>query len=100
MLTCCTALTIPRRVVNSTVRSRISSKGCLTRSSIRSCPPLRVDDITQPIAEQVEAKHRDHQCEAGKQRDPPFTRNHEGGAFRHHDPPLRGRRPYSEPDER
>src|ERR1700716_2771904 len=125
MLTCCTALTMPRRVANSTVRSLTSSSGCavilvsprMTHApSPRSCgervgvrgfyqriqqteecaenpphpdrqgrsdlspragrgegetthaycahrsrPPLRVDDVAQAVAKQVEAEHRDHQ---------------------------------------
>src|SRR5271154_902869 len=79
ILTCCTALTMPRRVANSTVRSSTSSSGCaLVISSSR--PSLRVDEIAQSVAKQVEAKHRDHQCDAGKERDPPFTGNDIGGA--------------------
>ena len=31
-----------------------------------SCPPLRIDDVAQPVAHQVEAEHRGHQHEAGK----------------------------------
>src|SRR5580700_5301641 len=88
MLTCCTALTMPRRVANSTVRSLTSSSGCavILRPS-RS--PLRIDDIAQAVAEQVEAEHRDHQCEAREQRDPPFARHHKARAFGDHDAPFR-----------
>src|SRR4051812_8521897 len=95
MLTCCTALTMPRRVANSTVRSATSSKGC----AVISCPPLRIDNVAQAVAEQVEAEHRDHQSETREQRDPPFARHHEAGAFGDHDAPFRRRRPYAEPDE-
>src|SRR5260370_17485416 len=35
MLTCCTALTMPRRVANSTVRSLTSSSGC----AVMVCSP-------------------------------------------------------------
>ena len=51
--------------------------------------PLRIDDVAQAVAEQVEAEHRDHQRGAGEERDPPFARDHEGRAFGHHDPPFR-----------
>jgi hypothetical protein len=40
--------------------------------SHRSRPPLRIDDVAQTVAEQIEAEHRDHQRKARKQRDPPF----------------------------
>src|SRR6202021_1503707 len=85
MLTCCTALTMPRRVENSTVRSLTSSSGS---TAIGLGPPLRIDQIAQPIAEQVEAEHRDHQRPTGKEGHPPFAGNDIGGAFRHHDPPF------------
>src|SRR5687768_12230675 len=97
--TCCTALTMPRRVMNSTVRSRTSRRGIAVMGAV-SRPPLRVDDVTQPVAEKIEAKHRDHQCEARKEGDPPFARNHEGGTLGDHDAPFGGRRPDAEPDER
>src|SRR6266436_8701899 len=161
MLTCCTALTMPRLVANSTVRSLTSSSGgaviaesprerrapsprsCGERVGVRgffelqilnawlaphpdcfavrplpvstgrgerkrrfrkhrspSRPSLRIDDIAETIAEQVEAEHRDHQGQAREQRDPPFARDHEARAFRDHDAPFRGRRPHPEPDER
>src|SRR6201994_2665803 len=93
--TCCTALTMPRRVVNSTVRSCTSSSGCATISG----PPLGIDDIAQAVAEQVEAEHRDHQRQAREQRDPPLARHHEARAFRDHDAPFRRRRPHAKPDE-
>src|SRR5258707_931718 len=96
ILTCCTALTMPRRVANSTVRSLTSSSGCAV---MMLCPPLRVDDVAQTVAEQVETEHRDHQREAGKQRDPPFAGHHKAGTFRHHDAPFGGRRPHAESDE-
>src|SRR5438128_5028035 len=133
ILTCCTALTMPRRVENSTVRSLTSRRGwavMMTSAKIskttpckverpgllsyflRSCggrdqqslnrpsrPPLRVDDVAQAVAEQIEAEHRDHQRQPREQRDPPFARDHEGGAFRDHDAPFRRRRPHAEPDE-
>src|ERR1700716_1764599 len=98
MLTCCTAFTMPRLVANSTVRSLTSSNGCAVMI-FTSRPPLRIDDVAQTVAEQVEAEHRDHQRQAGKQRDPPFAGDHEAGAFRDHDAPFGGRRPYPEPDE-
>src|SRR5215475_9392313 len=182
MSTCCTAFTMPRRVVNSTVRSLTSSSGwpvmntlsagefgyvglflgegdqgaahvsqrhakipkttpckVATRSShvrraalfhslppygggagrgvapaagVRGYPPpppfpasgegahrrmlsqpsrspLRIDDIAQAVAEQVEAEHGHHQRKAREQRDPPFARDHEAGALGDHDAPLR-----------
>src|SRR5215212_11573490 len=95
MLTCCTALTMPRLVVNSTVRSLTSSRGC----AVMSRPPLRIDDVAQAVAEQVEAEHREHQRQPRKQRDPPFARDHKTRALRDHDAPFRGRRPQPEPDE-
>src|SRR5262245_47746814 len=97
-LTCCTALTMPRRVWNSTVRSRTSSSGIAVMMPSR--PSLRIDDIAQTVAEQVEAEHRDHQCETREERDPPFAGDHEGRALGDHDAPLRRRRTYAEADER
>src|SRR3954451_19631844 len=104
MLTCCTALTMPRRGGNSTVRSWTSSRGWavmnnsgpprryLVNAKTTPCtvertwihwtisapkqpsrPPLRVDDVAQAVAEEVEAEHGDHQRQAGKKRDPPFA---------------------------
>src|SRR5882757_4936507 len=134
ILTCCTALTMPRRVANSTVRSLTSRRGwavtmtsakilkttpCKVEQSaflshfLRPCggrgeqslnwssrPPLRVDDVAQAVAEQIEAEHRDHQRQTREQRDPPFPRHHEAGAFRDHDAPFGGRRTHAEADER
>src|SRR6478735_1529978 len=133
ILTCCTALTMPRRVENSTVRSLMSSKGCavmmvsakiskttpckvepsaLLSHFLAPCggrdeqslnqpsrPPLRIDDVAEAVAEQVEAEHRDHQRQTRKQRDPPFARDHEARAFGDHDAPLRRRRPDTETNE-
>src|SRR5215207_3528762 len=123
MLTCCTAFTMPRRVLNSTVRSLTSSNGwavmsassrvgphsktrkttpCTverrynrTGSGRSSRPPLRIDDVAKAVAEQVETEHRDHQRQPREQRDPPFARHHEAGALRDHDAPFRGRRPHA-----
>src|ERR1700733_14184758 len=95
MLTCCTAFTMPRRVENSTVRSLTSSSGSAV---IDLRPPLRVDQIAQAVAEQVEAEHRDHQRSAGKERHPPLAGNDVGRALRHHDPPFRRRRLDAESD--
>src|SRR5271156_1455522 len=86
ILTCCTALTMPRRVANSTVRSLTSSSGSAV--VIASRPPLRIDPIAQTNAEQVEAKPRDHQPPAGKETPPPPAGNDVGPALRHHDPPF------------
>src|ERR1700748_547065 len=98
MLTCCTALTMPRRVLNSTVRSWTSSSGWAVMdgfphsksSKTTPCtverhwnhwrffaengpsrPPLGVDDVAEAVTEKVEAEHGDHQREAREQRDPP-----------------------------
>src|SRR6201989_1862746 len=68
-----TARTTPRRVENSTVRSATSSSGTVSVTTPNSGSPLRIDDVTQAIAEQVEAEHRDHQRGAGKERDPPLA---------------------------
>src|SRR5579863_9999127 len=97
MLMFCTAFTMPRRVENSTVRSLTSSSG---NALIGSSSPLRIDQIAQAVAEQVEAEHCDHQRAAGKERDPPLAGNDVGGALRHHDPPLRRRRLDAESNER
>src|ERR1700692_2358720 len=99
ILTCCTAFTMPRLVANSTVRSSTSSRGCAVML-LPSRPSLRIDDVAQTVAEQVEAEHRDHQREAREQRDPPFARHHEARAFRDHDAPFCGRRPHAKTDER
>src|SRR5262245_22068863 len=100
--TCCTALTMPRRVENSTVRSLTSSSGTVSAVviAITSRAALRIDDVAQAVAEQVETEHRDHQRGSREECDPPFPRHHEGGALRYHDPPFRRGRAYAEPDER
>src|SRR6266850_4806266 len=103
-----TACTMPRRVENSTVRSLMSSSGIgggalLSGTLVSILPsraPLRIDDIAQAVAQQVEAEHRDHQREPWKERDPPFARHHEGGPLGHHDAPLGVGRAHAEPDER
>src|SRR5712672_1235797 len=93
MSTCWTARTMPRRVENSTVRSRMSSSGIVFGMVfMKSRPPLRVDDVAQPVAEQVEAEHRDHQRGAREERDPPLAGDHEGRALGDHDAPFGGRR--------
>src|ERR1700730_11943546 len=97
--TCPPARTMPRRVENSTVRSATSRSGTASVMAA-SGAPLRIDDVAQSIAEQVEAEHGDHERVAGKERYPPFARDHEGGAFRHHDPPFGGRRTHAQADER
>src|SRR5271154_3652562 len=100
ILTCCTALTMPRRVANSTVRSLTSSNGCAVMACSRtSClrPPLRVNQIAQAIAEQIETDPRDHQRPAGEERDPPLAGNDIGRTFRDHNAPLRRRRLDAEP---
>src|SRR5262245_29260037 len=97
--TCCTAVTMPRRVVNSTVRSRTSRSGIAVIAA-PSSPPLRVDDVAQAIAEQVEAEHGDHQCEAREESDPPFAGHHECRAFGDHDAPFGCRRPDAKTNER
>src|ERR1700733_3013163 len=97
IFTCCTALTMPRRVANSTVRSLTSSSGS---AFIVSRPPLRIDQIAQTIAEQVEAYLRARERPAGKESHPPLAENDVGRALRHHDSPFGRRRLDAEPDER
>src|ERR1700687_3656534 len=92
MLTCCTALTMPRRVANSTVRSSTSSSGCAVTvfgvaPPMPLRPPLRVDQVAQPVAQQVEAEYRDHQRATGEEGDPPLAGNDIGRTFRDHDAP-------------
>src|SRR5215475_7653006 len=96
MSTCWTARTVPRRVENSTVRSRMSSSGIAVMAA-PSGAPLRVDDVAQPVAEKIEAEHRDHQRGAWKERDPPLARYHEGRTLRHHDPPFGSGRTHTKP---
>src|SRR3954463_4149157 len=91
-----TARTVPRRVANSTVRSRMSSRGMAV---IGSPPPLRVDDVTKPVAEKVEAEPRQHRRGAGEERDPPLARDDESRAFGHHDSPLGHWRAHAEANE-
>src|SRR6187455_2020433 len=96
-LTCCTAFTMPRRVMNSTVRSCTSSKVVVIGRS--SSAALRIDDVAQSIAQQVEAEHRQHQRSAGEERDPPFARDDEARTLGDHDAPFRRRRAHAKPDE-
>src|SRR5713101_8804708 len=103
MSTCSTALTLPRRVANSTVRSRTLSRGTAVVMAVNAPPsrsPLRIDDVAQAIAEKIEAEHRDHQGRAREERDPPLAAHHVGRAFSHHDAPLGRRRTHAKADER
>src|SRR5271156_251116 len=97
-LTLSSARTMPARVRNSTLKPSTESAGA-TITAANSCASPGIDHVAQPVAEQIEAEHRDHQCGAGEEGNPPFAGNDIGGAFRNHDPPLRRRRPHSEPDE-
>lgn len=50
------------------VRSRISS-----RLTAPPSPEFRVEDIAQPIADQIDRQHENDQGDTGKDRDPPFA---------------------------
>src|SRR5262249_10740969 len=97
-LTCCTALTMPRRVGNSTVRALTSRSGTDSVMT-RSRAALPIDDVTQAVAQEGKAEHGDHQRGAAEERHPPFARHHEGRALRHHDPPLLRGRAHAQADE-
>ena len=57
--------TVPRRVANSTVRSLTSRSG-ISVIVVASRSALRIDDIAQAIAKEVETEHRDHQRKADR----------------------------------
>src|ERR687897_3669008 len=57
-----TAWIVPRRVQNSTRRSRTD------RRALRPATELRVECLAEAVADQVEAEHRDHDREAGDDR--------------------------------
>src|SRR6478752_8194914 len=59
---------VPRRVTNSTVRSRTERTGTVIGS-----PQPRIERIAQPVAEQVHRQHQDRQGHAGKSDDPPVA---------------------------
>src|SRR5580692_3046365 len=96
-LTLSSARTMPERVRNSTLRPAMLSAGAAVVICV-SCSSPGIDHVAQAVAEQVEAEHRDHQRQAGKERVPPFPGHHEGRALRDHDAPFRRRRPHAEPD--
>ena len=64
MLTCCTALhdAAPGGEFDRQVAD-VEQRDALVMASA-SRPPLRIDDVAQAVAEQVEAEHRDHQRQA------------------------------------
>ena len=41
-----------------------------------SCAPRRVDNVAQAVAQEIEAKHRQHQRGTREERNPPFARDH------------------------
>src|SRR3954453_20169823 len=86
-----TAFTMPRRVANSTVSPETSRSALMFASR----PPLRIDDVAKTVADQVEAKHREHQREARKKRDPPFARDDRARALGDHDAPFGRRRTHA-----
>src|SRR4026208_796390 len=68
-----TAVSVPRRVGNSTRRSFTSSSGSL----IGTAGQLRGQWGRQPVADQVYRKHEHDERDAREYRDPPFARHHE-----------------------
>src|SRR5581483_8576296 len=93
-----TAWTMPSSVRNSTARSRIDRSGsaAIYALTLRSAPEsaahfpgaprnisctsgtnsplLRVERVAQPVADEVDADHDDHEHEAGQHGQPPFLR--------------------------
>src|SRR4030095_3541148 len=64
MLTCCTALTMPRRVVNSTVRSLTSSRGwavMTTSAKMSKTTPCKVERSAPPSHSLPPCRGRDEQ---------------------------------------
>ena len=61
-------------------------------------PQARIEQIPDPVAEQVEAEHRDHDRRAGKHRGP-RGHLHEGAALGQHAAPGRRRRLGAHPEE-
>src|SRR5580658_1031921 len=96
-LTFSSARTMPERVRNSTLRPSTDSVGAAVIGA-PSCASPGINQIAQPVAEQIEAEPRHHQRGAGKKRDPPFAANDIGGTFGDHDAPFRRRRPYAQPN--
>src|SRR5579862_403149 len=92
------AWTMPERVRNSTQSPSTDSAAAVM--CVRSCASPWIDHVAQSVAQEIEAEHRDHQREAGKQRDPPLAGDDIGGAVGDHDAPFRSRRPDSKSDER
>src|ERR1700733_1254950 len=92
-LTFSSARTMPERVRNSTLRPSTESVDVMRASS---CPSPGIDHVAQAVAEKIEAEYRNHQSETREGRVPPFARNHELRAFRHHDAPFRRRRPHAQ----
>src|SRR5258708_4979825 len=90
-------LTVPERVRNSTDSSSTASAGTALMCA-SSCAHPGIDDVAQPVAQQIEAEHRQHQRSARKQRHPPFAGLNEVGAVGHHDAPLRVGRTDAEAD--
>src|SRR5712671_5968552 len=96
--TCSKTVTVPERVRNSTERSSTARAGTAVNGAAL-CSLEGIDDVAQPVAQKVEAEHRQHQRGAREQGDPPFAGLDEVGAFGHHDAPLRIGRAHAEADE-
>src|SRR3954447_14336568 len=64
-----TAWTMPSSVLNSTTRSRIDRIGSGTDP-----PLLRIERVTQPVPDEVDTQHDQHDHEAREHRQPPLLR--------------------------
>ena len=103
-----TAVTVPLRVANSTVRSRdieqrLSYDG--SRHSQLACPWPHVRRCgstmsRRPSPSRLKVNTASISASAGEQRQPPLAGNDVVGAFRDHDAPFRRRRAHAETDER
>src|SRR3954468_6750686 len=70
------AVSVPRRVGNSTLRLRTLRTGTVIGAIGEhrlALSQARVQGIAQPVAEQVHRQHECRQRDAGKDRDPPFA---------------------------
>src|SRR5438874_9737544 len=85
-----TAWTIPSSVLNSTTRSRIDRTGSGTTGSGTDSTLRRVESVAQPVADEVDAQHDQHDRQAREHRQPPRLRVRLPAGDEH--PERRGRR--------
>src|SRR5688500_13888770 len=67
------ALSEPRRVTNSTRRSRTERTGSVI-AILALSSQFRIERIAQPIAQKIDGENERRECDARKSDNPPFAR--------------------------